>query len=117
MTHVRSENFSVGGYCRFALSLPNPSPTLKLHKLELVLIQCVRLTSRRDPDHVYIAEPRRLTFLTVLEDEIYQRQAISRRIETGHTQGFLDSHERLLSSKQGYENDWVARFPNDNFAW
>lgn len=113
LTHVRSENFSVGGYCRFALSLPSPSPTLKLHKLELTLIQCVKLTSRANASKTHTADPTRMIFLTVAEEELYQRQAITRRHEC---EGFLEQHEKLSSSKQGYENDWVARFPNDNFA-
>lgn len=109
-TSTSSQNLSVGGYIRFGLSLPNSDPTLKLLNLELTLIQNATIKSRSS-DKLEIANPVRLSLLVVDGESMEKRQPLSR------TEEVLELQRRSSSLKsQGFENDWVARIPDDNSA-
>jgi len=109
-TSTSSQNFSVGGYVRLALSLPHHDPTLKLLNLELSLIQKTIISSRSS-DKPEIANPIKLSLLVVDTESMEKRQPVSREEEVLELQ-----HQASIKNKHDFENDWIARIPDDNSA-
>ncbi|CAO1635861.1 unnamed protein product [Parajaminaea phylloscopi] len=101
-----SRSFTVGGYLRGAILLPSPSKTLKIHAVNMTLIQTVTLHSRKKPDHVERIPDARYDFVSLKDSELASKVCHTRAL--CKPQPYLDEDGIML--------EWIARLPSDHEA-
>lgn len=99
--HVRTHHLTVGGYMRMGLSIPAPAANVEIEKVQLFLVQTVKLISRGKCRHTKECKPDKIPFMSIEGEEL--KQCIR--------QG--EGNQQHGSPLVG---NWVARIPTDQKA-
>lgn len=99
-----TRSLNVGGYLRGAVYLPAPSPDLKLHSVNMSLIQCVTLHSRQK-DLVERCPYQRFDFFWLRGESLQS--------EVCHSGAFV---KPMPTSDGAIMLEFTTRLPNDNHA-
>jgi len=70
--HVRTQHLTVGGYLRIGLSLPSPSPTCKLIRMEVAILQSTTLHSRKRRGHIENCPIEKIKFHTAEGNDLLE---------------------------------------------